>query len=119
MIRGGNGDANEELSEVTKKVAAKLEDACSGVLKDDLEDAEKWIAEQQQNIFEQISSTQKAIQTTRQALETAGTFSASEIDTQIAGIIAKETNLKKRMEDFEALKDRAGDIYKADKMDEE
>lgn len=100
MIRGGNDDADGELTEVTKKVAGKLENACSDVLKDDLQDAEKWIAEQQQNIFEQINSTQKAIETTREALAAAGTFSAEEIDTQVAGIIAKETNLKKRMEDF-------------------
>ena len=56
------------------------------------------------NIAQQINSTKKAIEATRTALRDAGTFTNEEIDQQVAGIVAKENNLKKRLEDFEALK---------------
>lgn len=120
VIRGGNSDADDELSQVTNRVAGKLESACSDVLKNDLKDAESWITDRQKEFMEQISSTQTAIQTTKSALERAGTFSSEEIDKQIAGISEKEKLLKQRMEDFEALKARAVKIYTAEAaMDEE
>ena len=104
---------------MNKKVASKLEDACSDVLKDDLKDAESWISEQQANIAEQIDSTQRAIDATKAALSSAGTFTAAEIDQQVAGITAKKENLAKIMQDYQDLKEKAVKIYKTDKMDEE
>ena len=73
-MRGDDGSM-EELGDVTKRVAGKLENACSEVLKTDLQDAEKWISEQQNGIQEQIEATNKAEENIRTALTAAGTFS--------------------------------------------
>lgn len=106
------------MDEVTKKVAKQLEEACSSVLKTDLQEAERWIEGEQENIQKQIDSTKTAMNTTKIALGEAGTFSLEEIDSQISGIKAKGEKLQKSFDDFGALKNRANEIYSA-KMDEE
>lgn len=50
----GDADPAQELAQVIDRVSTKLEDACSQVLKEDLQDAENWITEEQMKIQKQI-----------------------------------------------------------------
>ena len=120
-LRGGDSDKEQVLQEVTERVAESLENACSKVLKEDIQEAEKWIGEQQSAISSQIVATEKAIEDSRSALQSAGTFSAEEIDNNIAGIRNKKEKLQKSFDDFGALRSRAAEIYTKSqaKMDEE
>lgn len=76
----GTVDPVEEFKKVSEDVKNKIQLACLRVLSADVKDAENWIENQQRAVREQIANVDKAEADTRKALETAGTFSAAEID---------------------------------------
>ena len=114
-----NTDLNEEFEQVTEKVSAKIEEACSAVLKEDLEQAEKWIGEQQKAIQEQINKINNAYNETKNTLSLTGTFSESEIEQQLEMIDKKKADLQNVYDNYGTLRKRASKIYGgADEMDE-
>lgn len=82
------------------------------MLKEDVAEAEKWIGNQQSTVKNNISSVDKAESDTRKALESTGTFSSAEIESQVEGIRKKKALLEKNWNELEAIKGRAADIYK-------
>lgn len=88
-----NTDLNEELEQVAEKVSGKIEEACSAVLKEDLQQAEEWIGEQQKGVQEQIDKISNAYNETKNTLSSTGTFSESEIEKQLEMIEKKKIDL--------------------------
>ena len=113
-----NTNLNEELEQVAEKVSGKIEEACSAVLKEDLQQAEEWIGEQQKGIQEQIDKISNAYNETKATLSSTGTFSESEIEKQLEMIEKKKVDLEGIYDSYGVLQKRAARIYDLDRMDE-
>lgn len=113
-MRANTGDVDPvaEFNKVTNDVKRKIETACLKVIKEDLTEAEKWISSEQHTIKNNISNVEKAVHETKKTLESTGTFSSAEIDTQVEGIRKKKAVLEKSYNDLEAIKGRAVELYK-------
>ena len=113
-----NTDMHEEMGEVARRVSAKIEEACSAVLKDDLRQAEEWIGEQQKAVQEQIDKISSAYNETKHTLSVAGTFSESEIEKQLEMIEQKKSDLQGTYDNYDSLREQAAKIYTLHQMDE-
>ena len=113
-----NTDMHEEMGQVAERVSARIEEACSAVLKDDLRQAEEWIGEQQKAVQEQIDKISSAYSETKHTLSSTGTFSESEIEQQLEMIDKKKSDLQGTYDNYDSLRERAARIYTLDQMDE-
>lgn len=70
-------------------MAAKVEEAATSILKNELSTLEEWIVEQQQKLQEEVNKIEKAYEENRKVLLSTGSFSEEEVKTQLSNVQKK------------------------------
>jgi hypothetical protein len=91
-------------------VRGKIERACSGILKEQLSEAEKWIANEQSSARNNISKVEKVEEETLKSIHKAGNFDTTEIDVHTASFQRKRSIFEQAINELEALKSRVTKI---------
>ena len=105
------GSTNEEVAKRRERVSEKIEEASSGILKDELNSLEGWIGEQKEKLAEEIKRINKAYEENRNTLEATGSFKDDEIKDQLSTIQKRAQEKQDIFDSYEELLAKSKSIY--------
>ena len=107
---GGKSDAFD-LAEKERNISEKLEEQCSKVLKSELEAAEQWIQDKQEELKRQNANLEQAQNDIKEILEKTNVFSSDEVQTNLNLIVDKIGDNNKQLDVYDDLLQKARSAY--------
>ena len=105
-------DQSAQAEERKERMASKVEDAATAILKDELRALEEWIEEKQKNLKDDISRLQTAYENSRKALLDTGLYNEEEeLKTQLSHIQKKADGKKEAYDNYDQLLAKSSAIY--------
>ena len=111
IIEEGGKSDGFDLAEKERNISEKLEEQCSKVLKSELEAAEQWIQDKQEELKRQNSNLEQAQNDIKEILEKTNAFSSDEVQTNLNLIVDKIGDNNKQLDVYDDLLQKARSAY--------